>query len=284
MFQLHYDNDYSEDYYFIFIDHKVKYLLGVSNSNSEKTSTFQPFECDDLNIDSNMPKEVAIIFLNEKINVYVNNKLYDLDSNEVFIDIDNTTFDTNYLEETPINVSNTYSPKSRSAYITGKHIDVDIIKNVEINKRGMCWAACAASKVNYQNKQWNFDANGIYYYALRGYTGEKCGDVDGNSLRYIYDQYVPGTIVRRNLVLSTTGIYNALNAGKPIQIYIDTSTGTTGHSLIIRGVNIYNDMIILSVMDPNYSNYVEISLSGTPDKATNNFRYRNYDIWFLTAY
>ena len=77
-----------------------------------------------------------------------------------------------------------------------------------------------------------------------------------------------------------------LNAGKPIQIYLNDYVNKKGHSVIINGVKIYNDMTQFVLMDPgiNAKLYRDVYVSGTPDKTANGFVLGDFTDWYLSAY
>lgn len=263
----------------------VKYILFVSYYNNSYSATLLSTNSFVLNKAYNNGDKVTIMQKGAEYYIGVNGILYDFESNYI------STYDQSSYNSYTVDIDHRFwenankIPDNYSSFYDGKMLYVDFIKNVEINGSYVCWAACAASKINYQCDNWNFDAMGIYYYVLNGYTGQKVGDPDGKSLRYIYDNYIPGTmIIKRRL--TTTGVYNCLNAGKPIQIYLNDYVNNLGHSVIINGVKIYNDMTQFVLMDPgiNAKLYRDVYVSGTPDKTADGFVLGDYTDWYLSAY
>lgn len=263
----------------------VKYILFVSCYNNSYSATI--LNTNSLILNNAFKNGDKVTIMQKESNYYIgiNGILYDFESNYVS-DYNQSTYNSYNIDIDHSFWENASKiPNCCSSFYSGKMLYVDFIKNVEINGSYVCWAACAASKINYQCDNWNFDATGIYYYALNGYTGKKVGDPEGKSLRYIYDEYLPGTMIIDKR-LTTTGVYNCLNAGKPIQIYLNDYVNKKGHSVIINGVKIYNDMTKFVLMDPgiNAKLYRDVYVSGTPDKTANGFVLGDFTDWYLSAY
>lgn len=139
-----------------------------------------------------------------------------------------------------------------------KQLAVTRVANANIGN-GICWAACIASKVNYQKKSY-LSAENVYY-DIAGRYSEYNGAPGGGNECIVRGYNIYGVSVTETSRMGANEIYNILSSGKPLDIIIDKTGGA--HSVLITGIS-YLDTSgtggTLTLMDPNVASLVTINV------------------------
>ena len=185
-----------------------------------------------------------------------------------------------------------YSIEITPAVITrttvyNKQLNVKTVVNPPING-GICWAACAAAKINYQ-KGIKISARDIYDELDAQDDDTPVGS--GMWIGRAYELY-DLDITRVNSALTASTCLAQLNNNKPLELDISRNGG--GHAVLLIGVY-YTDVStaggVYTLMDPNVFGAVTVGVQPSVIQNGSNFVYATtygnnytYTSWFRTWY
>ena len=163
--------------------------------------------------------------------------------------------------------------------VYNKQLNVEWVGNIEVDGRGLCWAACVAAKVNYQ-KGTDLSARDVYNRLICIYDGTPAGN--NLWIERAYWLYEMDATILNNSVGAGVCLMQLISE-KPIHIGIGGSNESgedVSHSVLISGVN-YTDVSgaagIYTLMDPNVPSPVTLGVSPSVIQNGSGFYYvRSY--------
>lgn len=187
--------------------------------------------------------------------------------------------------------------KARSTTILFTRIlNVPYVANTSINGKGLCWAACVATNVNYIRGT-SYTALDVYNALVSQNNGTPVGNTEW--IKKAYQQYgITPTVYDRDThnpyTLNYTQIYGNLYSNKPIHIGLLRSTGAA-HGIVITGITAYYETVISEYYayyyfrDPSTSSEVclqvgyDVMLDGTKLEYYSPGNNVVYDDWMRTV-
>lgn len=138
-------------------------------------------------------------------------------------------------------------PVAPCSVVYSAEIDIDPVSNEIVNDKGICWAASVAAKYNYENEYYKTeDDNGVISYDSGYVTARNVydlvklntGEIPIGTSKYTCAalQLFGLTNSYKASALSATTIYGELYQDNAVIVSIANSDYSSGHSVIIAGV------------------------------------------------
>ena len=210
--------------------------------------------------------------------------------------IDDSFFNTESLEKCAITIRKKrisfvlYGSRhcqSRLETDESSYLSVPVIANATSpdTEVGLCWLASILSMLQYSNKAYGHTTLSLYYYVKMSVY------VQNEPYPRGITPFIEGTFGLFNYPVSFTeagmtfdSVKTVINTGKPIWVALMTSDLLDAHAVVLCGYRAFSHTGAFfyryyRLMDPNCTNYVTVSVSGTGT----NFTYDNggtiYSLW-----
>ena len=222
-----------------------------------------------------------------------NDRVYLIDNEKSYVfngADDNDPFFSNVLNKTPITTSAITVPASKSRVTraaSDRYLDVPIVANdVDIYKRGLCWAACVASMVMYKTSYTGLTSLGVWGQLVRsrGMTIEESYNVDSSYTQIAFEEYgVRTSSISNGMTFNTVKTH--INSNDPIAAGIVSDLSSSiGHMVVICGYNQTDSEYWYQLMDCNVvNNYTYVIIDDPTDTdfryvASNGTVYKNWTV------
>lgn len=265
------EQDNTQNLYFIFDGEKIIGQIIVSNVNGTYYSTFSYTVYSELQYAYEQEKEVILLSTEGCLLAQIDGMTYVLENVENK-DISlparqRYIFDSNVINkvahiEVQIN--------TRSIYY---HLKVPFVGNTESPQgKGLCWAACMASKIMYQTSYSNLTAMTVYDKCWESVENNPDDIPIGTERWYKNAASLYGiSLITYNSLVSESIASNALANGKPMILDINRSGGA--HAVVLCGLDEDASYMEFILMDPNVSSYVYVSLPNNIFSSPSQFYY-----------
>lgn len=171
-------------------------------------------------------------------------------------------------------------------------IPVSYVANATTSSgKGLCWAACIASRVNYESGL-TLTAKRIYSDANRATAaGKPSGLPEGTTswMEYTYNLY--GISATSTDALTMERLVKLIESDTPVIFNVFRTEGgeTYGHAVLMKAYYILSSSsCVYMFMDPNISSSVSVVVSATAQTNPAEFVYNNgfheYDNWSSSVY
>lgn len=234
---------------FVIQDKLIVGTLTVGFSGGEFYSTLSQSNLNQLNSVFKSQTPITLVNTNENLIMLAEDKqavLYDSGRSysKTQISAARRTSGSVITENTSISITAILTRNST------KQLNVPIKPNMSVNGKGICWAACVASVVQYR-KGTTLYAKGVFDDLELIYGATPSGIPTWINRGFsLYSVSVTQTASR-----SAGAVYSSLNSGRPVMIDVFPNSGV-GHSVVIAGVTYNSSGGTYTIMDPNEPSYV----------------------------
>ncbi|MBR4794048.1 MAG: hypothetical protein IK038_14320 [Bacteroidaceae bacterium] len=188
------------------------------------------------------------------------------------------------LNEITINSANGREGGMRPLIDESKYLNTPVRANASVNGVGLCWLASALSMIDYKIGTTGYTTLTLYYYLSSLYSA-----IYGNPVgttEYIVRTFNTFSInvatAQSGLTFDSVKYY--IDIYKPIMSVIMTADLSVSHAVVINGYHKFSTSGLYiyysyRIMDPNCSNYVTVSASGSGTHYTYNAGGLVYTLW-----
>lgn len=245
-----------KDIYFVISDENIFGTLTVQEVEGNFYSSFDKTTYSKLQSEYAIGDSICLGFYENQFLIYTENGYYHADSGDVVTGLD--YFNSVNANVTPIEIDSQIDLASipmQKSVLYNNVLDVPLAANALMNGKGLCWAACIASKYNYYHGT-SMPCQAVYSKLQHTYGGT----ADGSIIWVLkgYHAYNMASMMTDG-VMSCSEVTSHIQKNNPIHVDLSgqTSSGTNVyHAVLLCGVKVYQGYALYYIGDSNRTEYL----------------------------